>query len=375
MNESSREMLAFYASPERDADLFYWGGFRAPDPFLAFEIEGKRFAALSSLEFGRGQKEGKFDVVLPLEELMKESGAGNDIARQILFLASEHGVSSIRVPDDFPGKIACDLKEEGSFGLEFSSRPVFKDRLRKSVSEQEFIRSVNNVISGAFDEVHRVLAEAAIKDGSLWYEGDLLRSEDVRQMIAVYCLKHGCLAEGTIVAGGDQACDPHERGSGALPADSLIIVDIFPRSEQTGYFGDMTRTFLKGKASPQQRKLVDAVRVAQEMALATVSSGVDGLEIHRSVNDSFEKAGFETGKNEKGYFGFFHGTGHGLGLEIHEEPRVSRQPFSLESGMVTTIEPGLYYPGLGGCRIEDVVVVQENGMEMLSAHPREWEIA
>ena len=177
------------------------------------------------------------------------------------------------------------------------------------------------------------------------------------------------------MAGGDQACDPHEQGAGPLQANSLLIVDIFPRDEATGYFGDMTRTYLKGSATLDQRALVSAVRSAQALALARIADGVDGRDVHEAVLNRFADAGYQTGKDGDGFRGFFHGTGHGLGLEIHEEPRVSKGSCVLGTDMVVTVEPGLYYPGLGGCRIEDVVRVVSGGVEMLSDHPLDWEIA
>jgi Xaa-Pro aminopeptidase len=220
-----------------------------------------------------------------------------------------------------------------------------------------------------------MLGESTIQEGLIYFEGQPLTSEALRSVIAVHCLKNGCIAVGTIAAGGDQACDPHEQGSGPLPAGQLIIVDIFPRSEKTGFYGDMTRTYLKGKARPEQRRLVDTVREAQLQAIQGLAAGVDGKDIHDGVTAYFNAKEFTTGRNKQGYFGFFHGTGHGLGLEIHEEPRVSRQSYLLEEGMVTTVEPGLYFRGLGGCRIEDVVCLREGGVKMLSEHPYDWEIA
>ncbi|MGE9291923.1 MAG: M24 family metallopeptidase, partial [Puniceicoccales bacterium] len=358
-----------------DADLLHLGGFHAPDAFLAFMIGGKRFAVLSALELNRGEKESRFDEVLPLEEVIEESGTGGDLAGRILWLARKYGASRLCLPEDFPGRTAFELEEKGDLPLEFLDRPVCRDRLRKTVEEQECIRRVNGVVAGAFCEVERILAQSEIREGILFYEGEPLTSGIVRSAIAVHCLKAGCVASGTIVAGGDQACDPHEQGSGPLPANELIIVDIFPRDEETGFFGDMSRTYLKGSSSAEQRRLVETVKAAQTQAIERLAAGVDGKDIHDGVMEYFNENGFSTGRNERGYFGFFHGTGHGVGLEIHEEPRVSRVPYTLEAGMVTTVEPGLYYRGVGGCRIEDVLCLTEDGSIFLSDHPYDWEIA
>ncbi|MFP4356830.1 MAG: M24 family metallopeptidase [Puniceicoccaceae bacterium] len=367
-------MTLFYGSPATDADLYYLGGFRAPDPFLAFETGGVSRAVLPPLEIGRARRESRFDEILSDEEVKSGAGAEADLAGRILWLAARYGATGLRMAADFPARAAFALREKGDLPLEFGDRPLCPGRIRKSSGERESIRRVNRVVSGAFREVERLLGEAEIRDGVLFLDAEPLSSERVRARIARHCLENGCLAAGTIVAGGGQACDPHEQGSGPLPANSLLIVDIFPCDEATGYFGDMTRTYLKGSASLDQRTLVSTVRSAQSLALERIADGVDGRDVHEAVVKRFADAGYRTGSDGGRYRGFFHGTGHGLGLEIHEEPRVSKGSCVLGADMVVTVEPGLYYPGLGGCRIEDVVRVVPGGIEMLSDHPLDWEI-
>src|SRR5438045_5175481 len=207
----------------------------------------------------------------------------------------------------------------------------------------------------------------ASKAGSgkrLRWNGKTLTSEMLRAEIYSAILRAGGVPLGTIVAGGDQACDPHERGFGPLYADSLIILDVFPRDAKTGYFGDMTRTVLRGRASDAQRKLWETVKAGQALALRHIKAGVDGAAIHKEIQNLFAKRGFPTEMRKGRRVGFFHGTGHGLGLEIHEYPRL--QKVTLQAGEVVTVEPGLYYPGLGGVRIEDVVAVTKTGYKMLS---------
>jgi len=368
-------MTVFYASPEQDADLLYGGGFRAPDPFLAWEIEGSFRAALSPLEIDRARRTSRFAEVLSLQSLGEESGAGRDPVGQVLWLARQAGATTLGLPEDFPGRMAFRLREEGDLPIEWLDRPVCSGRLRKTASEEKAIAEVNAVIAGAFARV-RARLEAARVDGD-WIrdeEGEILTSEELRRTIGRHCLDQGCTAEGTIVAAGDQACDPHERGHGPLPAHELIIIDIFPRSDSTAYYGDLTRTFLKGRARPEQRRMVEAVRRAQEIALAETRAGITGEAVHGAVVRSFERDGWETGTSPQGSYGFLHGTGHGLGLELHEEPRVSPRGGELGEGMVVTLEPGLYVRGIGGCRIEDVVSVRAEGVKKLSEVSREWEI-
>ena len=206
----------------------------------------------------------------------------------------------------------------------------------------------------------------------LSWSGRTLTSEVLRAEIDSAILRAGGLPANTIVAGGDQACDPHERGSGPLKADSLIILDIFPRDAKSGYFGDMTRTVVRGRASEEQRRLWVTVRAGQALALKKMKPGVNGLDLHNEVKQFFTDHGFPTEIRDGRQVGFFHGTGHGLGLEIHEFPRFQKTVF--KPGQVLTVEPGLYYPGIGGARIEDVVVVTKSGTRMLSRFEKRMEI-
>jgi Xaa-Pro aminopeptidase len=206
----------------------------------------------------------------------------------------------------------------------------------------------------------------------LKWAGKILTSEILRAEIDSAILRAGGVPTNTIVAGGDQACDPHERGFGPLKADSLIILDIFPREAKTGYWGDMTRTVVRGRASEKQRKLWEAVKAGQALALNQIKAGVDGMSIHKTITELFNRRGFPTEVRNGRRVGFFHGTGHGLGLEIHEYPRL--QKVTLKAGQCLTVEPGLYYPGIGGARIEDVVIVTRSGCKILSRFPKVLEI-
>jgi Xaa-Pro aminopeptidase len=188
----------------------------------------------------------------------------------------------------------------------------------------------------------------------------------------ITCLRHGSLAKDTIVSGGSQACDPHERGFGPLRAHQSIILDIFPRHIVTGYFGDITRTVVKGKAPENLRHLRNTVIQGQKQVLQQTRAGMNGLRIQDGLRDWFRDQGYPTQIQKGRWSGFFHGVGHGLGLEIHEAPRFS-VPF-LPKGTVITVEPGLYVPGIGGVRIEDVVVVQDGTPQRLTRFPDYWEI-
>jgi Xaa-Pro aminopeptidase len=213
------------------------------------------------------------------------------------------------------------------------------------------------------------------RDRKLTYHGAPLTSEKLRAIIDIAIIQAGGLASHTIVAGGRQGCDPHEQGHGALRAQEPIILDVFPRSQKTGYFGDITRTVVKGRASEAIRRLYDTVARGQEMAFDKIVCKARGSDIHRAVQSFFESEGYKTGKKNGRMQGFFHGTGHGLGLEIHEAPRISLTSEDvLKTGHVVTVEPGLYYPAMGGVRLEDVVTVGPNGARNLTKFEKVLEV-
>jgi Xaa-Pro aminopeptidase len=187
-------------------------------------------------------------------------------------------------------------------------------------------------------------------------------------------MESGCIAAHTIVSYGRQCVDPHDQGSGTLPANESIIMDVFPRSSESRYFADMTRTVVRGKASPKLKKMYRAVREGQEIAFSKIRDGADGMKIHDAILRYFGKLGFKTGEIGGRMQGFFHGTGHGVGLDIHEPPRISRGKEILRAGQVVTVEPGLYYLDFGGVRLEDMVLVTKTGCHNLTQFPKVLEI-
>ena len=367
-----------YASTHHSADLLYFGRVEVHDPFIAFGAKGKKYAVQSALEFGRVKKTGDFDVVLPLEACRARARARYrgqaGPAEIIATLAREHGLRRFRVADDFPAHLYVKLTKLG-LKLEFAGGLLFPEREIKSARETEWIREGNRLCSVGFTVAEQILRAARIRGRTLVHRGRVLTSERLRFALETAIHGQGGNPQDTIVAGGDQACDPHERGSGPLRPHELIIIDIFPRVTATGYFGDMTRTYLKGRPREVQRRMVATVRTAQLRALKAIRAGVDGRVVHRAVTECFEQAGYETRHGKNGSVGFIHGTGHGLGLEVHDPGRISPAVAApLKLGAVLTVEPGLYYPGLGGCRWEDVVQVTKGPAKMLSRHPYQWEI-
>ena len=316
-----------YADTERSADALYFGRVAVPDPFVAFGLRGKKYAVVGALEFGRVRRTSQFDVVLPLEKYLQRArelwpqrkpGA----AEVIFLLAKDFKQSRFTVPDDFPAGVFDKLFELG-LDLTVAEGALFPERELKTPVEAAAIREGNRCSALGFAAAERILCASRVRGRNLVYRSKIVTSESVRFAIEVACLEAGAVAAHTIVAGGDQGCDPHERGSGPLRPHELIVVDIFPRLSASGYFGDMTRTFLRGRASDAQRALVAAVRAAQLTALKTIRAGVNGREVHGKVVEVFTARGYETKHTASGSVGFFHGTGHGLGLAVHEPPRMS----------------------------------------------------
>jgi Xaa-Pro aminopeptidase len=370
--------LLLYADSAHNADALYFGRVHVPDPFIAIGHNKKKIAVINALEFGRVKKESAFDTVLPLEKYLsaaREKAPGQKVgaAEVIALVGRELGIKTFVIPDDFPAGLANRLTGLG-VRLELADGPVLPKREIKTPDEAAAIREGNRCSALGIGAAESVLRASKIVSGKLHYRGAPLTAERLKFSIETACLEAGALSIDTIAAGGDQACDPHHRGSGPLRANELIIVDVFPRVQATGYHGDMTRTFLKGRASDAQRALVATVREAQKSALKKIRAGVNGRAVHQQCLDVFKKRGYETKNTESGSIGFFHGTGHGLGLAVHEAPRVSAVDYKLKAGSVVTVEPGLYYPGLGGCRIEDVVQVTSTGSKLLSSFHYAWEI-
>jgi len=372
-NEVTRLIVA---ASEHDPDMLYATRFFAPDAFIFLEERGKRTLVLSDLEIDRARKQARADEFVSYSALEKEV-QGNErkapaYEKVLSHFLRKRRVRSALVPASFPLGFAREL-EASDIRLRTTNGLFWPEREAKTEEELKLMRQALQITESGMARAMEVLA--ASKPGAakkLMWSGKVLTSEVLRAEIDSAILRAGGLPANTIVAGGDQACDPHERGFGPLKANSLIILDIFPRAAKTGYFGDMTRTVVRGQAGEAQRKLWQIVREGQELALRKMKPGVDGLDLHNEVKQFFTDRGFPTEVRGGRQVGFFHGTGHGLGLEIHEFPRFQKTVF--KPGQVLTVEPGLYYPGVGGARIEDVVAVTKSGTRMLSRFEKRLEI-
>ncbi len=377
--EMSRpETLLMVADSERDANMLYATGLFVPDPFIYVHFGGRPLLAMSDLEIDRARTQAPHCRVASLsacqQRLRREGVKSPGFARVIRQLLREKKVRRAVVPDNFPLGLARELKK---LGVKLKPRPaIFPRREIKSADEVRKISAALIMAEVGMAEGMEVLRRSKIaRDRKLIYHGLPLTSERLRAVIDCAVVQASGLAANTIVAGGRQACDPHERGHGPLRANDPIIIDIFPRSQKTGYFGDITRTVVRGRASEAVKRLYDTVWRGQKIGFEKMRAKVKTAEVHKAVQGFFVKQGYKTGRHDGRMEGFFHGTGHGLGLEIHEAPRVSANSAEiLRPGHVVTVEPGLYYPEIGGVRLEDVALVTGNGAKNLTRFEKVLEI-
>ncbi len=376
MPEASKALLIIAAS-EGDSNMLYATRFFVPDPFIFLKINGRKLVIMSDLEVDRAKSQARVDEVLSftrLSETLKAKGVKSPSSIDIIdYLLKEHGVRSLEVPGNFPIEYADRIRERG-YTLSSKPEPFFEERTVKSAEEIREIIQTLRYTEEAIEEAVKVIRASEIRGDYLFYRGEKLTAEAIKKIINVELMKRDCVASHTIVAPGVQGCDPHNAGSGPLLAHQSIIMDVFPHSMATHYFADITRTVVRGKASDKLRRMFDAVREGQDIGFRMIREDVDGSEVHRAIQQYFDGLGFKTGEVNGRMQGFFHGTGHGLGLDVHEPPRVGAKKDILKRGHVVTNEPGLYYLDAGGIRLEDLVVVTETGNINLTQFPKYLEI-
>jgi len=363
---------------ESNADLFYKTRFFVPDPCIYIENKGKRILVLSDLEIDRGREEAKVDTVLSYSEYIKKLPLNKrkkvSFTEIVDLIFKEQKIKSVSVPGRFPLKYADGLRKLGYKITAKKSDPFFEQRLKKNKDEVRSLKHSLRKTADAIKVAVTIISLSKIKNNKLYYKNKLLTSEIVKGEINSSLSRWGYSATHTIVASGVQGSMPHHSGTGPIIASTPVVIDIFPRSQQTGYFGDMTRTVIKGAPSKEIKKMYKVVLEGQKIGLSKIKHGVKSADVHKAIIDYFDRSGFKTGNIEGKHQGFIHSTGHGLGLEIHEPPRVGMGDEILKNGNVVTVEPGLYYEKLGGIRIEDVVLVRKNGCEILSKFPKKFQV-
>jgi Xaa-Pro aminopeptidase len=368
-----------YSASESDANMLWATRFFAPDPFIFIRKRGKSYLVMNDLEIDRARSQAHVDKVLSYSDYTRrwqQRGVQFPTPAQVLTeIFNDMRIASVEVPAAFPLGLADQLRSAG-IAVVPRPDPFWPEREFKTEEEVGFIcDSLRAAEKGIEAGIAAVRRSDIRKNGYLYLDGDRLTSETLKRIINTTIMAQGYVPSHTIVASGDQCVDPHNQGSGPIRANTSIIMDIFPRSQKTGYFGDITRTVVRGRASERLKQAYHCVQQGQNIAFRRIRDGASAYDLHTAIMEYFKKEGFETGLVKGRMQGFFHGTGHGLGLDIHEAPSFGlRSKNSLHTDNVVTVEPGLYYQGLGGVRLEDVVIVTKTGCKNLVRLPKFLEV-
>jgi Xaa-Pro aminopeptidase len=364
--KKSTEARLIVGSSRDSADLLYATGFKVPDPIVFLSVAAQRYLVVPPMELGRAQAEcPRFRIFSP-DMLKVRTKLRRQPSGWAAGLLRELGVKRVEVPGTFPLGVARKL-EQGGVRVALVEGSFFPERAVKTQDEIAKLRAAQRATANAMRTAFAMIADArADARGVLQLGRRTLTAEAVRTAIHHRLLDDRCAGGDTIVAGGATGADPHAAGHGPLRAGEPIVIDIFPQHLETGYWGDMTRTVVKGRPTPRIRAMYRAVRAAQDIALARLRPGAQVARIHAAVEAEFARRGFPRETLNGQPAGFIHGTGHGLGLEVHEAPSLGKTTQVLRAGNVVTVEPGLYYPGVGGVRVEDAVVVTKTGFEYLA---------
>jgi Xaa-Pro aminopeptidase len=365
IRKSGADAYVIYAS-SRDTDMKYLTHFTTSDPFVFFKKPGEPGVIIvSQMETGRASREATATVMTRsqagLPEIMKTE---KDPYRATAKMIAGQVGKKILVPPNFPIALANAMSEYCTVVVDGGTIQVM--RAKKSKIELILMNKVQKVTEKAMDRAISLIRSSSVKNGILYIDQKPLTSEHLKFSMHSLLLEHGCSAVDTIVSCGEDTAIPHMSGSGPLKSDEPIVIDLFPVEEKSGYYADMTRTVVKGEPSKNIREMYDALREAKKLGISRVKAGVSGADIHLAVVDFFNERGYETDTR-----GFIHNLGHGVGLQVHELPTIGPAGKALESGNVITIEPGLYYPGIGGVRLEDIGAVTSRGFNNFTTFSEE----
>jgi len=370
--------VLIYADSLRSPDMRHEVPIAIPDPFLYAERNGERHAVASSFELDRIAEAAPDLQIMPLEEFGLDELYAQGLTRDeielevVLRAARRFGIERAAVPATFPLELGDHLRANG---IEVSAdREQFVSRRRvKTEAELAGIRRAQRAAEAGMTAARDLLRRAERDNGSLVLDGETLTCERVKLAVEQAFMANGAFADEFIVSHGAQTAVGHDMGSGAISPDEPVCLDLFPRDRDSGCFADMTRTFVVGEPSEELREFHTLCREALDRSVAAVEPGIAGSELNRICCEVFEEHGFPTllskQPGEVLKDGFYHSLGHGVGLEVHEQPTLGRGPGELVAGDVIAVEPGLYRNGYGGCRLEDIVLVTENGAEVLTEYP------
>jgi len=353
-----------------------------PDPFLYAERDEESHVVVSSFEIDRiNEVAPDLDTIPPevlgLDELYAQGLPRDEIELEIVLRATRRfGIESAAVPRTFPLELADHLRANG---IEVKAdRELFVGRRRvKNEAELAGIRRAQRAAEGAMAAARELLRAAEPQNGNLVVDGETLTCERLKLAVEKVFSEHGVFADEFIVSHGPQTAVGHDMGSGPIAPNEPVCLDLFPRDRESGCYSDMTRVFVVGEPSEELVEYHRLCHEALQRAVEAVKPGIAGSDLNRLVCEVFEEHGFPTllskQPGEVLKDGFYHSLGHGVGLEVHEQPTLGRGPGELVAGDVIAVEPGLYRRGYGGCRLEDLVHVTADGAETLTDYPYDLE--
>jgi Xaa-Pro aminopeptidase len=355
-------------------DIEYATGFKTVSAVVLIRAGKKNYMVVPGLEYTNALAKCRNTEVYTPESLGVPRHEKEKFGTAALMLLAKLRIRKAMVQPSFYHGIACLLQKKG-IRLIITRKAIFPERAVKNAVEQKKIGEAQQAAVIAMRTAVEMIARSEPGAGRLLrFRGKHLTSELVKDVIRNVLIEHNCICRDLIVSCGTQTAIPHERGTGPLRVGEPVIMDIFPQNLDTGYWGDLTRTVVRGKASPVLERMYHAVKAAQNAALNVIRPGVSARSVHEAAVKEFERNGF---RNQvlKGFpAGFIHGTGHGVGLAIHESPGIGFGSGRLKTGNVITVEPGLYYPDIGGVRIEDTVVVTPSGWRYLVPCEKRFEL-
>ena len=376
------DAVLIYADSFRSADMRHAVPLGVPDPFLYAEENGSRHVFASSIEATRIRELGLFDVhvheELGFDDLIASGIDSRELNAQLALRAvGSLGLKRASVPQDFPVWLADRLRADG---VDLAvDQDLFDDRRRaKTEAQLAGMRRAQRAAEAAMDACRELLRRAEIRGEELLLDGEPLTVERVKADMSVAFARHDTTADEYIVAPGAQGAVGHDMGSGPIRPGTPLVVDIFPRDNASAVYTDMTRTFVVGDVPDDVREWHRLVKEALDAAVAEIRAGVEARAVFDLTCEIFEAAGQPTQRTKQPgealADGFFHGLGHGVGLEVHEAPGLGRlADKKLVAGDVVTVEPGLYRNGYGGVRLEDIVLVTEDGAEVITDYPYDLE--
>ena len=373
--------VLIYADTVRSPELRHEVPLVIPDEFLYAETNGRRAVVIHALEIPRVRAATDLGIVaheeLGSDELFAQGLPWWKIDQELVLRGCRRlGIERAAVPAAFPLGLADFLRENG---IDVAVDRDLFDRRRRAKNETELagIRRAQKACEAALDAARGLLRRAQRNGDGLEVDGEPLTSERLKRVIEDVFADHDVEAGDMIVSHGPQTAVGHDAGSGQIRASEPIVFDLFPKDKETGCYADMTRTYVVGEPSEEVREWHRLVKEALDRSTADVKPGKNGRELYELVCEIFQSAGYKTQLNkEPGEVledGFFHGLGHGVGLEVHEQPALSRTGQDLIPGDVITVEPGLYRAGYGGLRLEDLVLVTDDGHEVLTDYPYDLE--